>query len=56
LLERSPADAPYRADLSERVQRIDSMLAMQAGSTTSGAPVSTAGAAEAAPVSTAEQP
>lgn len=39
LLERSPADAPYRADLSERVQRIDSMLAMAAGSTTAGGPV-----------------
>ena len=42
LLERSPSDAPYRADLSERVQRIDSMLAMQAGSTTAGGPVATA--------------
>lgn len=42
LLQRSPADAPYRADLSERIQRIDSMLAIAAGSTTSGGPVATA--------------
>lgn len=39
LLRRSPADAPYRADLSERIQRIDSMLAMAAGGGTAGAPV-----------------
>jgi len=30
LLERSPADAPYRADLQERLARLDSMLAEQA--------------------------
>ncbi len=54
LLERSPADAPYRADLSERVQRIDSMLAMAAGSTTAGAPVPTAEQTGAAPDGTAE--
>lgn len=39
LLKRSPADAPYRADLAERIQRIDSMLAMQGGAATTGAPV-----------------
>lgn len=39
LLRRSPADAPYRADLSERIQRIDSMLAASAGAVTAGAPV-----------------
>ena len=39
LLERSPAQAPYRADLSERIQRIDSMLAMAGGSATAGAAV-----------------
>ncbi|MCY1671276.1 tetratricopeptide repeat protein [Novosphingobium sp. SL115] len=43
LLARSPADAPYRVDLEERIQRIDSMLAMVSGGTaggTAGAPVS----------------
>lgn len=30
LLERSPADAPYRADLQERIGRIESMIAEQA--------------------------
>lgn len=30
LLARSPADAPYRADLQERLARLDSMLAEQA--------------------------
>jgi cytochrome c-type biogenesis protein CcmH len=30
LLARSPADAPYRADLQERLQRLDSMIAEQA--------------------------
>jgi cytochrome c-type biogenesis protein CcmH len=30
LLSRSPADAPYRADLQERLSRLDSMLAEQA--------------------------
>ncbi|MEI6643630.1 MAG: tetratricopeptide repeat protein [Novosphingobium sp.] len=30
LLTRSPADAPYRADLQERLSRLDSMLAEQA--------------------------
>lgn len=40
LLRRSPADAPYRGDLVERIQRIDSMLAMQSGAATAGAPVS----------------
>jgi cytochrome c-type biogenesis protein CcmH len=30
LLARSPADAPYRADLQERVARIESMMAEQA--------------------------
>lgn len=54
LLERSPADAPYRADLSERVQRIDSMLAMAAGSTTAGGPVPTAGPVAAASAGVAE--
>lgn len=39
LLRRSPADAPYRADLAERIQRIDSMLAARAGAPTAGAPV-----------------
>lgn len=39
LLRRSPADAPYRADLSERIQRIDSMLAASSGAVTAGAPV-----------------
>jgi cytochrome c-type biogenesis protein CcmH len=39
LLRRSPADAPYRADLAERIQRIDSMLAASAGASTAGAPV-----------------
>lgn len=39
LLKRSPADAPYRADLAERIQRIDSMPAMQGGAATTGAPV-----------------
>lgn len=48
LLERSPAEAPYRTDLSERVARIDSMLAMAAGSSTVGAPVDTAEPAAAA--------
>lgn len=41
LLQRSPADAPYRADLSERIQRIDAMLAMAAGTGTVGSPVPT---------------
>jgi cytochrome c-type biogenesis protein CcmH len=45
LLERSPAEAPYRADLADRIQRIDSMLAMTAGSPTSGGPVPITGAA-----------
>lgn len=54
LLERSPADAPYRADLSERVQRIDSMLAMAAGSTTAGSPVSIAEPEPAASAGVAE--
>jgi len=39
LLERSPADAPWRADLAARIQRIDSMLAMNGGAETAGAPV-----------------
>lgn len=42
LLARSPADAPYRADLEQRIQRIDSMMAMVSGGTadgTAGAPV-----------------
>jgi cytochrome c-type biogenesis protein CcmH len=39
LLRRSPADAPYRADLAERIQRIDSMLAASSGADTAGAPV-----------------
>lgn len=39
LLRRSPADAPYRADLSERIQRIDSMLGATADASTAGAPV-----------------
>ncbi|MDT0507586.1 tetratricopeptide repeat protein [Novosphingobium sp. MMS21-SN21R] len=43
LLQRSPAEAPYRADLSERIARIDSMLAMAAGAGTAGAPVATTG-------------
>ncbi|MES2302083.1 MAG: tetratricopeptide repeat protein [Pseudomonadota bacterium] len=43
LLQRSPADAPYRADLSERIARIDSMLAMAAGAGTAGAPVTPSG-------------
>lgn len=30
LLERSPADAPYRADLQQRLAQLDSMLAEQA--------------------------
>lgn len=30
LLERSPADAPYRADLQARLQRLDSLIAEQA--------------------------
>lgn len=30
LLERSPADAPWRADLAERLQRLDAFIAMQA--------------------------
>lgn len=30
LLARSPADAPYRADLQQRLQRLDSMIAEQA--------------------------
>ncbi|SMC47072.1 tetratricopeptide repeat protein [Novosphingobium sp. B1] len=51
LLKRSPADAPYRADLAERIQRIDSMLAMQGGAATTGAPVEVS----AQPVATASQ-
>ncbi|MFN3424959.1 MAG: tetratricopeptide repeat protein [Novosphingobium meiothermophilum] len=39
LLARSPADAPYRADLVERIQRLDSMIAMAGGAETTGAPV-----------------
>jgi len=39
LLERSPADAPWRADLAARIQRIDSMMAMNGGAETAGAPV-----------------
>ncbi|MFN4135846.1 MAG: tetratricopeptide repeat protein [Novosphingobium sp.] len=39
LLARSPADAPYRADLVERIQRLDSMIAMAGGADTTGAPV-----------------
>jgi cytochrome c-type biogenesis protein CcmH len=30
LLERSPKDAPWRADLAERLQRLDAFIAMQA--------------------------
>lgn len=41
LLERSPADAPWRADLAARIQRIDSMMAMASGAQTAGAPVET---------------
>lgn len=51
LLKRSPADAPYRADLAERIQRIDSMLAMQGGAATTGAPVDV----PAQPAATASQ-
>lgn len=39
LLRRSPADAPYRADLLERIQRIDSMLGATSDASTAGAPV-----------------
>ncbi|WP_298282996.1 tetratricopeptide repeat protein [Novosphingobium sp.] len=39
LLARSPADAPYRADLVARLQRIDAITAMSAGAETAGAPV-----------------
>lgn len=39
LLQRSPADAPYRADLAARIQRIDAMMAMAGGAQTAGAPV-----------------
>lgn len=39
LLLRSPENAPYRADLAARIQRIDSMLAMASGADTAGAPV-----------------
>lgn len=48
LLARSPAQAPYRADLSERIQRIDSMLAAAGGSTTAGAAVPAIAAAPTA--------
>lgn len=45
LLQRSPADAPYRQDLVSRIQRIDSMLALsgQMGAAT-GAPAPQAAA------------
>lgn len=33
LLARSPADAPWRADLAERLQRLDAFIAMQAAQT-----------------------
>lgn len=39
LLRRSPADAPYRADLLERIQRIDSMLGATSDASTAGVPV-----------------
>lgn len=39
LLRRSPHDAPYRADLVERIQRIDSIIAQSSGTGTAGAPV-----------------
>ena len=45
LLARSPDDAPWRADLADRVARIDSMLAMAAGSATAGMPVPVPGSA-----------
>ncbi|MFN3458215.1 MAG: tetratricopeptide repeat protein, partial [Novosphingobium sp.] len=41
LLRRSPDDAPYRADLVERIQRIDSIIAQSSGAGTAGAPVPT---------------
>lgn len=41
LLARSPADAPWRADLVDRIARIDSMLGASAGAPTTGAPVAT---------------
>lgn len=41
LLRRSPDDAPYRADLVDRIQRIDSIIAQSSGSGTAGAPVPT---------------
>ncbi|MBB3858942.1 cytochrome c-type biogenesis protein CcmH [Novosphingobium hassiacum] len=41
LLARSPADAPWRADLVDRIARIDSMLGAAAGTGTAGAPVPT---------------
>lgn len=50
LLARSPADAPYRADLVARLQRIDAIMAMSAGAETAGAPVE---ATSQAPDSTA---
>lgn len=39
LLRRSPDDAPYRGDLVERIQRIDSIIAQSSGAGTAGAPV-----------------
>lgn len=41
LLRRSPDDAPYRGDLVERIQRIDSIIAQSSGAGTAGAPVPT---------------
>ena len=39
LLSRSPADAPWRADLVDRIARIDSMMGAATGGGTAGAPV-----------------
>ncbi|MCW1382811.1 tetratricopeptide repeat protein [Novosphingobium sp. KCTC 2891] len=49
LLKRSPADAPYRADLESRLARIDSMLAAAGQAAPDAAPAPAADAAPAAP-------
>jgi cytochrome c-type biogenesis protein CcmH len=38
LLARSPKDAPWRADLAERLQRLDAFIAMQAQQQAAAAP------------------
>ena len=43
LLARSPADAPWRADLAERLKRLDAFIAMQAAQQAAGPAAAPAG-------------